>query len=76
MEEAIRLMMASIMSDRQEVALAVGLDALVHAEKLRADRVWWSVHVDTPDLTPEPLQMFSQEEQAQINKKVKDRERP
>ena len=69
-------MMASIMSDRQEVALAVGLDELVHAEKLQADRVWWSVHADPPDLTPEPLQMFSQEEQAQINKKIKDWERP
>ena len=76
MEEAIRLMMASIMSDRQEVALAVGLDVLVRAEKLRADRVRWSVCADPPDLTPEPLQMFSQEEQARIDKKVKDREKP
>ena len=75
-EEAIRLMMASIMAGQQEVALAVGLDTLVRTEKLRADRVWWAARADRPDLTPEALQMFEPAERAQIYKRIKEREKP
>ena len=47
-------MMASIMADQQEVALAIDLDALVCTEQLWADGVHWSVHADAPEFTSEP----------------------
>ena len=75
-EEAIRLMMASIMAGQQEVALVVGLDTLVCTEKLRADRVRWAARADRPDLTPEALQMFDPAERAQLYKRIKEREKP
>ena len=69
-EEDIRLMMALMMADRPDIALAVGLNSLVRTEKLRADRVRWTVRAEVPESTPEPLRMFQPEEQAAINRKI------
>ena len=67
-------MMALIIADQQGVTLTVDLDALVCTEQLWADRFHWSVHANASDLTSEPTQMLSTEEQALTEKKMKDQE--
>lgn len=69
-EESIRLMMALMMADQPDIAMAVGLSSLVSVEKQRADRVRWAVQTEVPESTPEPLRMFLPEEQAAINRKI------
>lgn len=76
-EEDMRLVMALVMAGKGEIALAVGLNSLVRAEKARADGVRRQNRAEVPNARVGAPPLLSQEEQSRLTRRsTSTRQRP